>query len=530
MSTSESDRIVFFGDSLTDDGTVFDITSQILSIPFPLASAGYAGVFSNGPVYSQSLPALLGVTEVENYAVGGARALGSRPISQLGSENLFAPLLLPGADPALLSFDINLGAQVGRFLAEEAADPFEGPFEGQTTAAILIGPNDFRAIANSAPDTAVLEGLALVGRVSAATVGAAVTLAAEGDVDRIVLYTFPDATFFPFGQALDPALQPLADGLFEAHAAAIKLGAFALELAGIDTEVVDLDEIGDEISADMQTFGFLASGPVLLGSASDPMIAPDGTFFFPVNPAVAGLDEDQVRFYDAIHPTTALHGIFAAYSASVLEDGTRFLDDGNDFSLGSRGDDFVLAKAGDDMLFLRGGDDTALAGLGDDRVSGQDGSDILAGGSGNDTLWGGDGADVLAGNLGDDLLVGGDGADALIDGLGADRAFGGDGDDAFFYAEASLIGGVTGADADAFFGGGGLDTLFLAVSETNRAAAEAEIAGGAGPLGTYQFEALNLTLEGFEAVLLVDRTAFGDAPVAPELQAALDEADLWSLV
>jgi phospholipase/lecithinase/hemolysin len=526
MTISDSERIVFFGDSLTDGGTVHAITSQILSVPFPLESAGYQRVFSNGPVYSQFLPALLGIASIENHAVGGARALGSRPISQLGDEDILAPLLLPGADPALLGFDINLGAQVARFVADEKADPFAGA----TTAVILIGLNDMKAFAGSDPSFPALQGLALIGRLGAATLGAAHRLADQGGVDEIVLYTFPDASFFPFSQGVGSGELKLAERLFDAHAAAMKNAAGALELAGVDTEVVDLGVLADEISADMQTFGFLRHGPVLFGTASDPMIGRDGSFFFPSNSAVVGLDPDQIVFYDIIHPTTALHGVLAAYSASVLEDRSYFLSDGDNVLLGSSGSDFVLARAGDDILTLRRGDDRIFAGPDDDRVYGDKGRDILAGGSGNDELYGGSGADVVAGNTGDDLLFGRPGPDILIDGLGADRAFGGPGDDVFFYTEAARIGGRTGVGVDRFFGEDGLDTLFLSVSEANRTAAATEIGRGGGPLGSFRFDTLNLSLEGIEAVVLLDRLDFGNAPVAPELQAALHEADLWGLV
>ncbi len=525
MSISESERIVYFGDSLTENGKIYEITSQILAVPFPLDDAGYDGVFSNGRVYSQILPVLLGIPVVANYAVGGAEAIGSKPVSELGGGAL-EPLLLPDAPETLIEYDINLGAQVARFLVDEAADPFEG----RTTASLFIGLNDFAGLMPPGGGDPVQQGVELLGGVLAATFGAAATLALAGGVDEVVFYSFPDAAFFPFAQSLDPALLPLAEQLVAGHEAGLRLGAAVFELAGIETEIVDLGEIGDEISADPRTFGFLDFGPVLLGIASNPQVAPDGSLFFPENPAVAGLDPDQVVFYDFLHPTTALHGVWAAYSAAVLEDRTQFLGDGNNVSLGSSGNDFVLARAGDDTLILGGGDDTAFAGLGDDRAWGQHGSDILAGGSGNDTLNGGDDPDVLAGNEGDDMLFGGDGADALIDGLGSDRVFGGDGDDAFFYAEASLIGGTTGADADWFFGEGGIDTLFLAVSDANRATAQAEIDAGGGPLGEYQFAALELSLSGIETVTLLDRPEFGDAPVPAELQAALDEAGLWGLV
>ena len=523
VSQAQNDRIVFFGDSLTDSGIVYDITSQILTVPLPLDSAGYRQVFSNGPVYSQILPGLLGIPTVQNYAVGGAEALGTKPLIELGGDAL-APLLLPGAPQTLVNYDVDFSAQLTRYLTHEAVDPFDG----ETTAVVNIGLNDLAGFTPSGTGDPTVEALQLLGGVVTATLGAAALLGTVGGADHVVLYTFPDASFFPVSQFVDPALLPLADQVFALHEAAIKWGAAALDLAGIDTKVVDLGEIADEITADPQTFGFLSRGPVLLGNAADPQLTPAGDLSFPENPAVAGLDPDQVEFFDFLHPTTALHGVWAAYSAAVLQDRSRFLGDGNDFSLGSNGSDFVLAKGGDDTLLLRDGNDTAFAGLGNDLVLGQGGDDILAGGAGNDTLDGGDGADVLAGNAGNDTLVGGNGADALIDGPGSDLLVGGDGNDAFFYTDPALIGGTTGMDADVFAGGAGIDTLFLAVSDAVRPAVEAEIAAGQG--GSFSFGALNLTATGIESVALLDRVDFGQAPVAPELQPQLAEADLWGLV
>lgn len=517
-SDAENDRVVFFGDSLTESGTIYGLTSQIVAVPFPLQSAGYERVFSNGPVYSQILPALLGIPLVENYAVGGAEALGTKPLRELG-DGALVPLILPGAPEELVEFDVNLAAQVTRFLVDQAVNPFEG----QTTASIFIGLNDLSEFMPSSAGDPVSVGLELLGAVVSATLGAATLLGTVGGADKVVLYTYPSASFFPLSEFLDPALLPIADQLFAGHEAAIRLGAAALELSGIDTAVVDLGGIGAEISADPQTFGILDFGPVLLGTAADPQVTPEGE-----NPAVTGLDPDQVAFYDYLHPTTALHGIWAAYSAAVLEDRARFLGEESNFWLGTGADDFLLAKAGDDTLLLRGGDDTAFAGPGDDRAWGQSGDDILSGGSGNDELNGGDGADVLAGNTGNDILVGGDGADALIDGLGADLLLGGAGDDAFFYAEAALIGGTTGADADVFSGGTGFDTLFLAVAEANRASVEAEFDAGQG--GSFSFVTLHLTATDIESVVILDRLDFAEAPVAPELAPLLAEADLWGLV
>lgn len=530
MPMADIDRIAYFGDSLTDGGTIFDITSQLLTVSFPLSSAGYAGVFSDGPVYSQVVPDLLDV-DVENYAAGAARAVGAQPIGDLISRNGLDPLIRPDADLSLLDFDINLGGQVARFLADEAADPSD-----QTTAAsLLIGLNDLNAFVPVTADP-VAEAQALLANVVGSTLGAAQALATQGGVDQIILYTFPNVSFFPFSAFIDPALLPLGELIIDAHRGAIAAGAAALEAAGIDTEVVSLGEITGEIAADMGTFGFLSMGPVLFGTATDPTVTvtPTGVeFSFPMNPAVAGLDPDQIAFYDLLHPTAATHGIIAAYTAAVLTEETHFLTGEDDFLRAGRGDDFVLAKDGDDRVWLGRGDDTGFGGLGDDAIHGQAGSDIISGGSGDDWLFGGRGADLIADGAGDDIVFGGSGGDVIVLGRGSDKAFGGWGHDAFLWTDPALTGGADGSH-DLIFGGKGRDTLWLAVAEENRDQVQAEI-DAQGPLAAFfdvwHLDSIGVTAVGVERVRLVDQRsdlAGLDLPgAAGEL---LAEADLWGLV
>ena len=170
-------RIVYFGDSLSDHGAIHDVTSRVLTVPVPPASAGYAGWFSNGEVQSGVTPELLGAS-ADYYAVGGGRALGVRTIQDVIDENLagqtppFDPVL-PDAAPEDLAFDTNLGGQVGRFLADTAAD---GPVPG-TAAAFFIGFNDYANFQPSSPATARGRGAPPWSRrCSAQTIGAAATV------------------------------------------------------------------------------------------------------------------------------------------------------------------------------------------------------------------------------------------------------------------------------------------------------------------------------------------------------------------
>lgn len=530
MSFSE---IYYFGDSITDSGGIFELTSEAaaqllaatgIAIPPVPLSPPYAEQFSNGAVYPEIAPALLGIDEddVFNFSLGGAEALGSLTLEDQLAAALPADLFAVASavvDPALLAFDTNLDAQVDRFLAQAAEAP---PAPG-SAASLFIGLNDFNAFAPSSALTAPFELLALVGGILDATLDAARTIAGAG-VDTIILNTLPDTSFFPVSNFLPPdlaALVPLADIAVDLLNAGLKLGALGLGLDGIDVEVVDLALITDEIEADLSAFGFQElAQPVLLGA---------GTSVDP-NPALTAPVEQTV-FFDLLHPSTNLHGIFAAFTAESLESETVFRGNGDDFVLRFGSDDLILTQDGDDRVFSGGGADVILAGLGDDSVSAGRGSDLVSGGAGDDVIRGNRGDDVLAGADGDDYLYGGSGDDGLIDGLGNDVLDGGRGDDIFLYTESSLVGGP-GGDTDLFSGGSGTDTLILALTAESLALEQAAFDAGFTPGQSFTFASLGLTITGIENVVFQEGFGFafaeGGLPApSGDLGERLAEADLW---
>lgn len=523
------DRLIYFGDSYTDSGEIFALTGAVLRQPLPSPAFGYDGQVSNGPVYADYAPALLGMAEddVLNYAVGGARAVGEQDFGALLASS---PLARPNPDPAFTSYDINLGAQVDRFLEDAAS---LGDLSG-SAASITIGLNDLRQLPGlidaDNPDPAAVRAAtaALLSEVLASTVKAATDLAAAG-VGTIVLGTLPAVTRAaptPEQAFLSAVVSQYNDALIESSA--------AIEALGVEVVVVDFEAMFREITGNGTNYGFLNTedarldGPQLIDPDGDGPIPPAPGY--EVNPEIAALDPDQHVFWDTIHPTTAAHGILGAFQAATLAgDSIAFLGDTGGAAKGGAGDDLMFAQGGNDRLNLGEGDDVAFGGAGRDHLKGGAGGDVLAGGDGDDRVQGGRDADVVAGNAGNDRLDGGHGDDALIDGLGSDRADGGHGDDVFFFVEAGLIGGATGIDHDVFFGGSGEDTLYLVVAQQNRAGVEAMLEEGLAD--TMHFAEIGLTIHGIETVVLLDdRAAFDSVTVSPELQPVLDEAELWNLV
>lgn len=514
------DRIVYFGDSLTDTGTIFDLSGQVLTTAVPPSSAGYAGQFSNGDVYADVAPALLGVA-VDNFAAGGARAVGSLTLEDFFTNNSVSALLVDDPDPDVLDFDINLGAQIGRFLAANA-----GGVAPDTAASILIGLNDYNNFTPTSTETALAEATTLISNVVQSTLGAAVALAGAG-VGTVVIQTLPLATFAPGSQFRDPATNALADQVIAAHNAALLDGAAQVEALGVNIEIVDLGAMAFVIAEDPSGFGFTTplTNFRLFGTGGDPVIVDDGNGPEPVflpNPAAAGVPDAQLVFWDLLHPTAATHGILGAFQAASLTQDVAFLGETADLERPGRGDDVVFARGGDDKVIGGRGDDASFGGLGQDYLIGGHGDDILSGQSGDDLLKGGTGADVLGGGAGDDRLLGGLGNDVMIDGLGSDLANGGLGDDIFLYAEASLIGGETGVDRDVFVGGLGDDTLYLALTEETRALVEAELSGGR----IENLGSIGVVAIGIENFVFVDIDELG----AVASDARLAEADLWGLV
>ena len=568
------DRIIYFGDSLTDSDEFFNLSSQLLLLPLPSAIFGYDGQFSNGDVYADIAPEILGIGADEslNYAVGGARAVGLNPVGQFLAAS---PLAVPNPDPALVAFDSNLFGQLERF----APDASGLGDLSNSAASVFIGLNDFNGLSDTVdPDPANFDAAAfaaqaqqLAADILTSTLTGASTLISLG-VGTIILNTLPVASFFPLTQGLPDFAKPLADQLVRDYNAALVVAATALEgdtkadhlrrvgefrndqviidaadaleaigQAGEPTPIVivDLAAMTAEVSADGQTFGFLnTTDSFYIGTGADPeFVDPDGAGplppvpVFQENPAVAGLDDDQFAFWDLLHPTTALHGVMGAFQAASLSmDSIQFLDVGNDRQRFSAADELAFGGDGDDTLFMKDGTDVAFGGLGADRIWGGRDDDILSGGSDNDRLFGLAGSDVLAGNTGNDRLGGHGGDDLLIGGLGSDIAKGGAGDDVFLYTDAALIGGTTGQDRDIYVGGSGQDTLYLVVSEAEQANTQAIIDAGSS-FGQFRFTDLGLRTVGIEEVVLLDsRDAFHDIVLSAGLQDQADQAEFWGLV
>lgn len=502
---------VFFGDSLTDDGNLFDLTTAVSDEGFPIEDVGYNQRFTNGLVFAEYTAPLLGVDNTLNFGIGAAQALGSLTLrDEVVERELEEFLTVPLEDPAL-DFDINLTAQIDRFLAETA-----GQDRSDMSATVFIGANDYLNFEPSSPEALLIEGLGLLVEITDAVADAAQTLADEG-VGQVVINGLPSGDFFPAVRS-SPELAPIAGVVLGLHNLRLKNTVEELQAQGVDAVYVDIEAMTRTIIDDPLNFGITA--PI------DDVVVLDGNTIDPIlNPAVDGIPLDQVAFFDLVHPTDTIHGVLGSFhAASLTSDVTIGNDRGSFRRFREEEDQLILAGGGTDAIGLVGGDDIAFGEAGDDFIFGAAGADIISGGADDDILFGGPDGDVLTGGTGDDVTRGGIGNDVLIDGLGSDFARGGAGDDLFIFREDAFLGGDGSLDENTFAGGFGFDTLAMLLTE-DTAASYADTSATAGQEAA--LTALGITIQNVEDVVVLTDVAELDAFNG---LARLGEADLWALV
>ena len=443
---SRNSTLVVFGDSLSDNGNLFDLIGQ----PAPPAWEGRA---SNGPTYAEQLAKMLHM-RLDDRAFAAAEASDASP-----------PVLV---DPAGHALPINLSNQLAGYIAD--LHGHQAPHH--TTALINIGSNDYQGFLQSNLPKNPLTIQAEVQNVVGSIAQAIDTLTHAG-VEKIVLFTLPDFGVTPAAQALDPLVAAFAHALDVANNAALE----QMAASHPNVEVVDIFQLTETIAADPHSFGFFAT----LNETWVSQLASSSHQFAP----------NEVAFFDGIHPTTAAHGILAAFADAVLtSDNTQFLDGTQSVIHAGHGDNFIFATPinpanpalNDDYTIFGGaGDDVIFAGSGNVTVHGGSGSDLIAAGSGNATLDGGSGADVLETNsTGTNTLAGGEGGDALIvNRAGTNALLGGSGNDLFVFKESASIVKSDGSfnfGQQVVSGGSGHDTLKFIINDQNANAESALIA------------------------------------------------------
>lgn len=288
-SARDDERLVVFGDSLSDPGNAFVLTMDVSLPPFELIpNAPYArgGLhFSNGRTWVEQLadkldaensarPALLKPVRFTNYAVGGTRARPQGP------------------------FD--LATQVGLFMND-----FNGQAPADALYVVYMGSNDLR----DALEALVLDpsGATSFGILQAALIAIRdnlLILHAAG-AQTFLVPNLPNLALTPAVRLQGPAAQGAAQFLastFNDQLAAL-LGGLESAL-GLNIVRLDVFAILNEVVA--------APAAVGLTEVAQPCITP-GT---KVKPFCS--KPDEYLFWDGIHPTRAGHRILAQRASVVL--------------------------------------------------------------------------------------------------------------------------------------------------------------------------------------------------------------------
>lgn len=260
-SAQSYDRLIVFGDSLSDTGNHFAIDG---TPGFPY----YQGHYSNGPVWVEYLAAKLGITysQADNYAVGSATT---------GTFDADGPQF-PG-----------MATQLGAYLgANPVADP-------NALYIVWGGANDFAAGAVFAPSVPVNN------------IAEEVMALAQHGAKHILVPNLPDLGSLPATAGLSPQEQAFInqqtgifnDGLEET------LDILRKDLPVDDLWLMDVNTLFHNVAADPAAYGFTNTTDAYLADLTG-------------NP-------NSYLFWDGEHPTTAAHALLGDLAfATVPEPGS----------------------------------------------------------------------------------------------------------------------------------------------------------------------------------------------------------------
>lgn len=266
---AEIRELVVFGDSGSDSGNVWRLTSQaadagLLPFALPQSPPYLEGRWSNGPMWGEVLASRLGLPPLvvslaggSNYAFAGAR---------LTESSIELPV------PSLLD-------QIELFLADGRE------FDGDELVVIEGGINDFASGRDDAPDLQ-----AVADRV------------AELGAQQVALATVPAGL---------PLLQQSADlqAVVRFNRETVPSVAQRLAAAGVLVHVFDVDALVSEVLADPIAFGFTqAATPACLDCTSNV-----------ATPIELAANPDQYVWFDPVgHLTAPMHALLGRRAAALI--------------------------------------------------------------------------------------------------------------------------------------------------------------------------------------------------------------------
>jgi phospholipase/lecithinase/hemolysin len=291
----EQNRLVIFGDSLSDPGNFFIAYGQVSQAPFaPIPDAPYdvgAGHhFTDGKTWaerlaaeldtpSSGLPALARPGEFTNYAVGRARA---RPNA-----------------PAFAAYD--LSTQVSLYLAD-----FRGHATSNAIYIIWIGGNDLDDALHALATDPTGATSAAIAQTAIAAVAANVQVLWSAGARTFLIPNLPDLGAAPAVRALGPSAVAAASQLTGLYNAGLQQALSQLQvLPQIQFVQFDVNSLLRGVIAYPRAFDL------------DDVVDACLTFFTTADPICA--HPRRHLFWDGIHPTVAGHEILEAAAQELIE-------------------------------------------------------------------------------------------------------------------------------------------------------------------------------------------------------------------
>ena len=282
-------RLVVFGDSLSDDGNVADVTNGAYGVRFPGPQFNYAdGRFTDGAGTMPAASASAGLWHEQLAALlpGLPRAA---PSLEGGTDHAYGDATTAGGTSTVgeaggVSVTVdNLGKQVSDTLAAGPADP-------GALYVVWGGANDLYADSSAASVTA-----------TAGRVGALVRQLGAAGARSILVPNVPPLGDTPdeAGQAGQAALDQAASSYRTQLNAALDSAQSAFAAQGLTVHVYRLDVFS--------LFGRVVSNPAAYGFTNVTQSAQG-----------ASVNADQFLFWDGRHPTVAGHARLAAAAYDVL--------------------------------------------------------------------------------------------------------------------------------------------------------------------------------------------------------------------
>ena len=293
------DRLVVFGDSLSDAGNVFRLTSSdpALYHPDPPPALGspafpayYMGRASNGPNWVDQLADRLGLPRATASLGGGLNYAYASAESGSGTNQRFPSPTYPPNPPLTV---LRTGAQIDAFAAAH------GQFRPDDLVTLWVGANDFKSVKGPADVIHSVDNI--VQHVRKLNDLGARTILVPNQVD------LSKPPYFHQPGSPPAALIQALVGLFNTTLAT-RLQALANDHT-IQARIVPVDGFTamNRVFADPAAYGFT--------NVTDPALIFDATTsVFSEVP-----DADGYFWFDPIHPTTGAQAVFAeaAYGALI---------------------------------------------------------------------------------------------------------------------------------------------------------------------------------------------------------------------